>query len=374
MGRSTGFTRVYFGLLVGIAFGASAGVASGQDWENLPFTEHATFQTVNPDGSPAYSGGFPLRLRGVLLNDPGSVYDNTPNFISVNWPQTAFQFGAIQQVYFQAVDPGDVGGTAMFLAQSLGNHPANQDDLFSYTNVEWLAELERVNRDPDTGHVFAAGDLVEVRARIGLHFSGKFNVNEAHDNAPQNDFDVILIEAGVGRPAAQAIRLADIKAEDDTDRFDPTRATGGERYQSQWVTLRKVQVLDPENWGAEQQVVLSDGTRTLPLLLGTAPVFDSEPAPLGWTTITGIIDQEASPSPFGGTNGYRLIATALTDFVGGTGCPADVNGDGQTDEGDVALLASAWGSADADADLNEDGTVDLGDYALLQVEGGCNAL
>jgi hypothetical protein len=371
---STVLTRVCFRGLVAVVLCVSAGVATGQDWESLPFTEHATFQAVNPDGSPAYTGGFPLRMQGVLLNDPGSIFDNTPNFIPVNWPQTAFQFGGIQQVYFQAVEPGDLGGTAMFLAQSLGNHPANQDDFFSYTNAEWLAELERVNRDPDTGHVFAAGDLVEVRARIGLHFSGKFNVNEAHDNAPQNDFDVVLIEAGYGVPLPQVIRLVDIKAADDTDRFDPTRATGGERYQSQWVTLRKVQVMDPENWAAEQQVVVSDGTRTLPLLLGTDPAFDSEPAPEGWTTITGIMDQEASPSPFGGLNGYRLIATARTDFAGGTGCPVDVNGDGQTDAGDLVPLAGAWGSADAAADLNEDGTVDLGDYALLQVEGGCNAL
>jgi hypothetical protein len=310
-------------------------------------------------------------MRGVLISNPGAIFDNSPNFIPVNWPQTAFQFGARQQVYFQSVDPQDRGGTAMFMAQSLGNHPANQDDFFSYTNAAWIDELLRINTDSETGHVFAAGDLVEVRARTGLHFSGKFNINEAHDNSPANDFDVILVEAGYGLPTPQPIVLADIKDSDNADIFDPTRHTGGERYQSQLVELRGVTIIDPENWGTEMQITVADGERTLPVLLGTDPAFDSDPIPVGPLDIVGVFDQEASVQPFGGLDGYRLIATSRADFSASVSCVGDLNGDLQTDAADWALFAAAFASTNVAADLDDSGLVDLADYAVLQVHAGC---
>jgi hypothetical protein len=299
------------------------GTSQAVDWTGLPYTTFSDLQAVNPDGSPAYAGGFPLRVQGVLLSDPGSIFDHTPDFVPVNWPQTAFQFGGTQQPYIQSVDPADPGGAAMFLAQSLGNHPANQDDFFSYTNLEWLAELDRVNFDPATGHEFRAGDLVEVRARIGLHFSGKFNINEAHDNSPANDFDVILIQAGYGLPPAQTILLSEVKGANDDDIFDPTRATGGERYQAQRVLLRQVSIVAPVVWASELQILVTDGTRTLPVLLGTHPDFDTLPAPTGNVDIVGIFDQEASVQPNGGLDGYRMIAISPGDFRPAETCLGD---------------------------------------------------
>ncbi|MEL6796918.1 MAG: GC-type dockerin domain-anchored protein [Planctomycetota bacterium] len=349
-----------------MTLGAAAGVsvcgsAAAQDWPTVPFVDHSAYQAVNPDGSPAYAGGFPLRLQGVLLNSPGTVFDNTPDFVSVNWPATAFQFGARQQVYFQATQPGDSGGTAMFLAQSLGNHPTNQDDFFSYTDAEWLDELDRVNFDAATGHEFAAGDLVEVRARIGLHFSGKYNVNEAHNNDPSADFELVLIQAGFGLPSPTGITIADIKDSSDADIFDPTRTSGGELYQSTRVLLRGVTLVDPAEWTAEStSAVVTDGTRTLPLLLGTDPAITPAAAPGGMFDVVGIMDQEASVRPVGGNDGYRLVITAADDVW--TRLCANQNGDGQVTPGDFNAWIVNFNGGDARADVNLDGALTPGDF------------
>ncbi|MEO1535707.1 MAG: hypothetical protein AAFS11_09140 [Planctomycetota bacterium] len=339
----------------------ACGAAGAQDWSTVPLITHAQYQSVNPDGSPAYTGGFPLRLQGVLLNSPGTVFDNSPSFVPVNWPATAFNFGARQQVYFQATEPGDAGGTAMFLAQSLGNHPTNQDDFFSYTDSEWLAELDRVNSDASTGHEFAAGDLVEVRARIGLHFSGKYNVNEAHNNDPSADFELVLIQAGFGLPQPTAIRLEDVKDASNADIFDPTRTTGGELYQSTRVVLRGVSVVDPAEWNAEStSAVVTDGTRTLPLLLGTDPAITPASAPTGTFDVVGIMDQEASIRPVGGNDGYRLVVTSADDVW--TRLCSDQNGDGLILPADFNAWVINFNNNDPLADTNNDGNVDPSDF------------
>ncbi len=319
-------------------------------WDQLPVTRHSDLQAVTAQGAPAYTGGFPLRVRGVLLCEPGSVFSDAPNFIPVRWPSTAFAFGGRQQPYVQSVDPTDVGGTALFLAQCLGNHPVNQDDSFSYTNAEWLAEVDRLSRDPLTGHVFQAGDLVEVRARVGLHFSGKFNINEAHSNNPNNNYDVILIQAGFGLPEPAQIALGTIKSAINADIFDPTRATGGERYQSQRVKLRNVTLTSGTGWQAQGVVTVGDGTRTLPVVLGTDPAFNSTPAPTGMLDIVGIIDQEASPSPIGGTNGYRLIVIRPSDFT--LACAANFDGSPAVDVQDIFGYLNAWFAGDPRADVD----------------------
>ncbi|MCH2161233.1 MAG: hypothetical protein MK085_05095 [Phycisphaerales bacterium] len=51
-------------------------------------------------------------------------------------------------------------------------------------------------------------------------------------------------------------------------------------------------------------------------------------------------------------------------------CPADFNGDGEVNGGDLGLLLSLWGTVDGD--LNGDGTTDGGDLGLLLSSwGGC---
>ncbi len=359
--------------MVALAAGlASAGGTQAQDWSTVPFTTHAAYQAVNPNGSPAYTGGFPLKLRGVMLNSPGTYLDNSPNFVPVNWPMTAFAFGGQQQVYFQATEPGDTGGTAMFLAQSLGNHPSNQDDAFSYTDQEWLDELARVNFDAATGHEFQAGDLVEVRARIGLHFSGKFNVNEAHNNDPSADFEVVLIQAGFGLPQPTEITLDDVKDAADADIFDPTRATGGEAYQSTRVVLRGVQVVDPSLWASETIAEVTDGTRTLPIRFGTDPNITPASAPSGTFDVVGIFDQAASPSPAGGTNGYLVIVTSADDVW--TRLCADQNGDGVTTPADFNGWILNFNAGNPDADVNQDGAVTPADFNawVLAFNAGAN--
>ena len=51
-------------------------------------------------------------------------------------------------------------------------------------------------------------------------------------------------------------------------------------------------------------------------------------------------------------------------------CPADLNGDGNVDSGDLGLLIAAWNTDDAVADINGDGNVDSGDLGLLISEWG----
>jgi len=47
------------------------------------------------------------------------------------------------------------------------------------------------------------------------------------------------------------------------------------------------------------------------------------------------------------------------------GNPADVNGDGSVDGGDLALVLGYWGSSAAGPDINGDGIVDGMDIAIV---------
>lgn len=49
-----------------------------------------------------------------------------------------------------------------------------------------------------------------------------------------------------------------------------------------------------------------------------------------------------------------------------TFCPADIDGDGDVDASDLALVLGAWGSTtDLAADLDPTGAVDASDLAVL---------
>ena len=56
-----------------------------------------------------------------------------------------------------------------------------------------------------------------------------------------------------------------------------------------------------------------------------------------------------------------------------TACPADLNGDGLADFGDVSLFSSLFAAQDAGADLNGDGILDVGDVAdfVAAFNAGC---
>jgi len=274
-------------LVAGIIL-ASVGLAGAEDWSSVPYIEHSTYQAVNPDGSSAYTGGFPIKLVGVVLNNTEDWLDPTPAYDPGYHP---FQLGAQAEFYVQAVnldgtawdpfpdDPfDDFGGTACWMGQNYGNLPWYQDPQFSYTDAEWTAELGRLNLygGDNVTDPIRAGDLVEIRARAGLHYRGKMNVNEQHSKDPAKDFEIVRLQAEFGLPDPTRLTLGQIKNADDSFIFDPTRRSGGERYQSSLVTIHHVRLEDTTDWGTDSDLTLLDTTgRSLSIHLGLNPSFDA---------------------------------------------------------------------------------------------------
>ena len=60
----------------------------------------------------------------------------------------------------------------------------------------------------------------------------------------------------------------------------------------------------------------------------------------------------------------------LENPCGGSGCPADLDGNGQVGSTDIAILLSMGGSSEAEADLDGNGTVAASDIAQLLVSWG----
>ncbi|MCH2161758.1 MAG: hypothetical protein MK085_07775, partial [Phycisphaerales bacterium] len=72
-----------------------------------------------------------------------------------------------------------------------------------------------------------------------------------------------------------------------------------------------------------------------------------------------------------GSTGTGMMMVACEPV--GEPCPADLNGDGQVDGGDIGLLLVDFGANGGPADLNDDGTVDGGDLGvLLAAFGPCS--
>jgi len=307
------------GLAAAMIFGPTA-TADAQNWEQVDFIRHDVYQAVNSDGTNAYAGGFPFRLRGVVLNntedwlDPTAAYDPGPEI-------HLFELGAQAEFYVQAIDfpedawdDGDFGGTACWMGQNYGNHIIHQDPAFSYTDAEWYAELDRLHLwydGTETLPLVRAGNLVEIRARSGLYYSGKMNVNERHLKDPVNNFEIVILDEDYGLPTPTPIALEALKDATDAVIFDPTRATGGERYQSTLVQIRNVRFLEDTPWACDTNSTLIDATgRTLKIHLGLNESFDLEPTPEGYFDVVGILDQASRL----GTDGYQLLAMQAGDF------------------------------------------------------------
>lgn len=279
---------------------------------------HARLQAVTAQGLSAWEGALPFTLRGVLLNDPEEFLDATPQFVPWNDGAGAGQMGGQWQVFLQAADPGDRGGTACWMGQNYGNLPWIRTSAKSYSNAEWLAEIQRLSRDPLTHHRFRKGDLVEVTARRSLFYGGKRNINEAHDNSPEADFTLRLVWADHGLPAPEPITLADLVRPDDgdpatrEDLFDPTRQTGGERYQGVRVRLQRIKLTETAGWGQvnwnARLCRVTDGAgRFLPV---RTALRTWGPPPTGWFDAIGILNQE-SGSGTDGTFGYELFVQEI---------------------------------------------------------------
>lgn len=299
--------RLLLGVAVATMSGSVASEARGEepDWASLPYTLHSIYQAVDENGN----GTFPVatsgavKMRGVLLNNPEDMLPTAPG-------SPGF-LGAIWQVFVQSQDPGDFGGTALFTAQNIGrpigNHPAG-----SYTNEEWVAEMDRLNHDSaNPTHVFRAGDMVEVRARApGLFFNGKTNVNEQHSKDPALDFELRLISAQVGLPEPTLITLSDLKNDADQFLFAQDRLTGPEHYQGSLVRLQGVSLFNGDGWGPGGTIQVQDDTgRTINVLLGYGDGFTQFTPPTGVDgrfDVIGVFDQEDSLGSNGWKDSYRL--------------------------------------------------------------------
>jgi len=370
-GKNRGLLRA-----AGVLLLAAYARADDPDWSSMSYTLHRQYQAVDADGVGTFPLTAPVKMRGVVLNWSQNMLDGTPG---------ADPFmGGLWQRYVQAVDlPGtpddddDFGGTACWMGQNIGkivgNHPAG-----SYTDEQWLAELDRLDHDPATGRWFRPGDLVEIRARApGLFFRGKTNINEQHVNVPEADFDLVLLQADYGLPAPELISLAQVKDAGDNFIFDQTRATGAEHYQGTAVQINGVSFTDTTNWGPDGELTIQDGTnRTLPVKLGLGSGFTLYEPPEPPFDILGIFDQEDLNGDDGYKDGYRLW---VMDYDGGSFklvryAPADFDQDGDVDDDDYGHFeACASGPAIEqndpsceDADLDGDSDVDQSDFGVFQ--------
>ena len=280
------------GMMAGmLALGAAA--AFGQT-----AVTHWDLQAVTATGTSAWAEAFPFTIRGVVINDPEEMLP-----MDYNPGATGTSSGGQYQTFIQAVEAGDRGGTALYMAQMsfvAGNN---------YDEAGWSNEMRRVLYDGN-GRKFRKGDLVEVTARKALFYNGKRNINEAHRTLEENNFDVALVRPNTVLPQAEAIALADLKHADDSAIFDATRATGGEHWQGMRVRIDGIRLATTNGWGqsawANRLCTAADGTgRTLPLRM---PLTDLGPAPATsrWLSATGILNQEG-----GNTNGYELFVQEI---------------------------------------------------------------
>ncbi|MBU0638624.1 MAG: hypothetical protein KKB50_07155 [Planctomycetes bacterium] len=304
--------------------------ADEPDWQTMDYTPHANFQAVDSSGFGVFQLDDPIKMRGIILSNSEEMLDSTPG--------APVYLGGLWQVYVQAADTGDFGGTACWMGQYIGkivgNHPAG-----SYSDAEWLDELYRLTHDPDTGHEFQPGDLVEIRARApGLHHRGKNNVNEKHLNVPEMDFDIVLLEPAQGLPAPTVLTLAALKDAGNEFIWDPTRQAGPEHFQGSLVRINGVTFVDSGGWGPDAELDIQDGTgRTFPVKLGLGDGFSMYGPPTGAFDVVGILDQEDTDSNDGHKAGYRLwimqnydgnqyIIPAIWPLPGDLNCDGIVNG------------------------------------------------
>ena len=337
-------------------------------WNQMLYTPHRDYQAVDADGAGTFPTNAPVKMKGRIINRPADMLDPTPGsnpFMGGQW-----------QMFVQADETGDFGGTALYMGQNIGkivgNHPAG-----SYTDAEWLAELDRLSRDPVSGRPFRSGDLVEVRARApGLFFRGKTNINEQHNKAPEMDFEIVLLAAAAGPVSPETITLADLKDASDAFIFDATRATGTEHYQGRGVIIEDVQFVSG-TWGPGQSLTIADGSgRTFPVLLGRGSGFSRYPAPAAPFDIVGILDQEDTVSGDGFKAGYRLWVMDYDgkDFVLYRHVRPDFDRNGDVNSSDFdhfQACQSGPGVEQTDpacknADFDDDNDVDQADFGVFQ--------
>ena len=353
------------------------GEVFAQDWDNNDlWVRHDEYQAVYSDGSSVYasSGGYPLLMRGVVLNNSEDWLDSTANSSLAG---QAWKLGAESEIFVQTVDSseytwddGDFGGTAVWMGQLYGNTKDPINPSYNYSDSEWYAELDRLHLyRPGTtqtnDELVRAGDLIEVYANTGRHYAGKMNINEDHNNSTACDFFIRIVEKNYGLPEAEEITLSNLITLDGEGTasfiFDETRQTGGERYQSTLVDVKRVRLADTTGWGTNSDLVLQDGNgRTMTVHLGLNESFTTAAAPTGYFDVTGILNQKA----YSGQGGYYLCAMNADAFAHMAG---DADEDWDVDNSDLGAAYGNFtnvggsGKTWADGDFDGDGDVDNSD-------------
>ncbi|MFI4912269.1 MAG: hypothetical protein ACIAQZ_11435 [Sedimentisphaeraceae bacterium JB056] len=298
---------------------------------------HSELQAVNSDGSSAFSGSDIIQLEGIILNSPENNLSPEPNSLASPW-----FMGGQWQIFIQG-EGEDTAGTACWMGQNYANGPGTD----SYTEQQWLAELNRLNYDSSTGYAFRAGDRVQVTGSY-LFYGGKVNINENHQTNPDFDFTIELVKPAVGLPKPEEISLSDLKDANNEFIFDQSRQSGPERYQSRRVRISDVWVNNPENWIPDGNIELQDSTgRTMPVSLGLGKGISLYQCPEGTIDVIGVLNQEGGSDP---TSGYEII---IFDYngnplvLGDTGptrgnLAGDINNDFVVNINDLAAIASNW--------------------------------
>jgi len=315
---------------------ASAGVQSAP-----VAVTHSELQAVDAAGNSLFvqQGIDRVQIEGILLNGPEQWLDPTPDPTVAPW-----YMGGEWEVFIQG-EGDDHAGTSCWIGQNYANGPGD----VSYTNAQWLHEIERLNHDPQTGYVFRPGDRVRVTGRY-LFYAGKLNINENHDADPFYDFQIELVEPAAGLPQPETVRVADLKDAGNRAIFDAGRLTGGEYYQARLVRLHNVTIQDPDNWGPNRDLTVADANGlTFPTHLCLGHGFSKYACPEGQIDVIGIMDQKAQNYDL--RTGYRVL---VMDYDGNGlvlghmtrqrgNLPGDLNGDYRVDEADAALLAQTLG-------------------------------
>ena len=292
---------------------------------------HSEFQAVDAGGEHVYNVTDMVVLEGILLYNPADMLDPTPDDTITE----AFMLGGQWQIFFQG-EEDDHAGTAVFLGQLYNNLPWVSPDG-GYSNEEFISELSRLNAAR-----FSPGDRIRVTGYY-LSYKGKLNINEQHNNNPDHDFTIELLERGVGLPRPEVVTLNDLKNSNDEFIFDSNRQSGCEYYQSRLVKIEDVYFADANDWGINGELLITDGNKSFPVKLGRGNGIYAGSNNLGETfDVIGIMDQESTDL----TSGYRLYV---------------MNYDGN---GSV-LAAREHRRADKPGDVDLDGTVDIDDFIRM---------
>jgi len=308
---------------------APVGVAKAEP--SIAELTHSEFQAVDATGEHTYNATDKVILEGILLHNPADMLDPTPDDTITEM----FNLGGTWQIFFQG-EGDDHAGTAVFLGQLYNNLPWVAPDG-GYSNEEFIAELSWLNAAQ-----FSPGDRIRVTGYF-LSYKGKLNINEQHNNNPEHDFTIELIERGVGLPRAEVVTLDELKETDDDFIFDPNRQRGCEYYQARLIKIEDVYFVDANEWGPYGELVITDGIKTFPVRLGRGNgIYAGSNNLTEPFDVIGIMDQESLDL----TSGYRLYVM-------------NYDGNGRV------LASREHRMADKPGDTNLNSVVDLADLVKL---------